>query len=50
MTPDQQVEEVMKVKRFTNFIVTTPHTVRNDTTISQLLDDIIPSTGIHSHM
>lgn len=45
MTPDQQVEEVMKVKRFTNFIVTTPHTVRSDTTISQLLDDIIPSTG-----
>ena len=45
MTPDQQVDEVLKVKRFTNFIVTTPHTLRNDTTIGQLLDDIIPTTG-----
>jgi len=45
MTPDQQVDEVLKVKRFTNFIVLNPHTVRNDTTITQLLDDIIPTTG-----
>jgi hypothetical protein len=45
MTPDQQVEEVAKVKRFTNFIVLNPDTISPDCTIRHLLNKLIPESG-----
>lgn len=46
MTIEQQAEEVSKVKRFTNFIVSSPYTILPDCTVDQLLNKIIPQTNV----
>ncbi len=45
-TIEQQVEMVKNVKRYTNFIIENPYVVFPDTTLEQLVNEIIPQKNV----